>query len=257
MDFEIIDFHTHPFIVNEDNICAHKDVVAMDKDYTLKLMQSLGVSKFCGSVITTGRHYTFEELKANNDTALELRDYYGGAYIPGFHVHPKFLDESIKEIDRMNEKGVKLVGELVPYFHGYSSYDEVGVDEIIEYATEKDMIISFHSMGQDEMDNMVKRHKKTTFVAAHPGEYVELIRHLERAKMSENYYLDLSGYGIFRYGMLKKAISAMGAERILYGSDYPTCNPAMYLYGVLKDDLVTDTEKELILSKNAKRLLKI
>ena len=81
MDFEIIDFHTHPFIVNEDNICAHKDVVDMTADTTLALMKSLGVSKFCGSVITTGRHYTFEELKANNDTALKLKEYYGGKII--------------------------------------------------------------------------------------------------------------------------------------------------------------------------------
>lgn len=80
---------------------------------------------------------------------------------------------------------------------------------------------------------------------------------MERMKLSENYYLDVSGYGIFRHGMLRHAIDLFGAERFLYGSDYPTCNPGMYLGGVLLDNLITDSEKELILAKNAKRVLNI
>ena len=75
--------------------------------------------------------------------------------------------------------------------------------------------------------------------------------------MSENYYLDLSGYGMFRYGMLRKAIDSFGIDRILFGSDYPTCHPGMYLGGVLFDNLVTDTEKEKIFFENAKKLLKL
>ena len=69
---------------------------------------------------------------------------------------------------------------------------------------------------------------------------------IHRVKMSDNYYLDLSGYGIFRHGMLRHAIDEFGAERFLFGSDYPTCNPSMYIGGVLLDDLITDEEKELI-----------
>ena len=53
----------------------------------------------------------------------------------------------------------------------------------------------------------------------------------------------------------RRAIDTMGVDRILFGTDYPTCNPAMYLGGVLLDPLVTDAEKEKIFSLNAKRLL--
>jgi predicted TIM-barrel fold metal-dependent hydrolase len=104
---------------------------------------------------------------------------------------------------------------------------------------------------------MVKNHKDVVFVAAHPGEYGDFMRHVERMKMSENYYLDLSGYGLFRHGMLRRAIDEVGVERILFGSDFPTCSPAMYIGGVLLDELITDEEKEMIFSQNAKRLLKI
>lgn len=68
------------------------------------------------------------------------------------------------------------------------------------------MIVSIHSLGEDEMDRMVRAHPRLTVVAAHPGEYGEFLRHMERMKFSENYYLDTSGYGIFRHGMLRHAI---------------------------------------------------
>ena len=110
------------------------------------------------------------------------------------------------------------------------------------------MVVSMHSVEEeeDEMDELVRNHKDLTIVAAHPGEYHAFMRHLERMKISENYYLDLSGYGMFRHGMLRYGIDKFGAERFVFGSDYPTCNPGMYIGGVLLDNLITDAEKEKI-----------
>jgi predicted TIM-barrel fold metal-dependent hydrolase len=57
--------------------------------------------------------------------------------------------------------------------------------------------------------------------------------------------------------MLRRGIDTVGAHRFIFGSDFPTCNPAMFLGGILLDSTIKDEEKELILSKNIKRLLKI
>ncbi len=43
-------------------------------------------------------------------------------YVPGFHIHPGYVEESLKEIDRMHQKGIKLIGELVPYMDGWNDY---------------------------------------------------------------------------------------------------------------------------------------
>ena len=196
-------------------------------------------------------------IKELNDTSLKLRDYYKGFYIPGFHVHSDFVKESCEEIDRMKGEGVNLIGELVPYFWGQRKYDTPGMNEITDYATEKNMIISFHPIENDDIDGWVYKHPNTTFVAAHPNEYGDFMRHIERMKKLDNYYLDLSGYGVFREGMLRRAIDEVGVDRILFGSDYPTCNMAMYVGSVVLDELITDTEKEKILYLNAKRLLNI
>lgn len=260
MDFEIIDFHTHPFLSPGTNICSHQDYCPMDPGRTRSEMETLGVAKICGSVIglpqgVPAEADIWERLLACNDEALRLQALYGGFYIPGFHVHPGYVRESCAEIERMHKLGVRLIGELVPYMHGWTDYASPAFSEILDTARQYSMIVSFHSMNEDAMDQMVAQHPDVIFVAAHPGEYGEFMRHMERMKTSENYYLDLSGYGIFRYGMLRHAIDTFGPERFLFGSDFPTCNTAMYIGGVLLDPRITDREKELIFFQNAKRLL--
>ena len=112
-------------------------------------------------------------------------------------------------------------------------------------------------MGNTAMDEMVKRHPNLVIVGAHPNEYDILMRHVERTKLSDNYYIDISGTGVTRYGALRRLIDNVGADRLIFGTDFPTCNPAMWIGAVLNDRLITDDEKEKILSLNAKRLLGI
>lgn len=259
MDFEIIDFHAHPFADPAHNICKHQDVVSMTEQTVVELYRQLGISKVCGSVIELGNNDDrWVKIKANNDQALKLRELYGDFYVPGFHIHPDYVEESIGEIRRMSKCGVRLIGELVPYIDDWSvGYDSENLSILLDEAGRQNMIVSFHPQDDDAVDAMVKGHPDVIFVAAHPNEYPTLVRHFERMKYSDNYYLDISGLGIHRYGMLRRAIDTMGADRILFGTDYPTCNPAIYIGGVLLDPLVTDAEKEKIFSLNAKRLLNL
>ena len=262
MKYEIIDFHTHPFTDSSNNICSHKAYCHMSIENTATYLKGLGISKICGTVICSNKGHSpaiyaneWEAIADSNRCVLELRELYGDFYIPGFHVHPGYVKESCDEIEKMSRLGVRLIGELVPYYHGWEDYSCKEFDEILDVATSYNMVVNFHSMDLDQMDTMVKKHPKTIFVAAHPGEYPNYSRHLERMKLSENYHLDLSGTGLFRHGMLRHGIDEFGAERFLFGSDYPTCNPAMFLGGVCLDTLITEREKALILSGNAKRLL--
>ena len=260
MDYKIIDFHTHPFLTDKTNICSHLEYANMSAKNTKRDFQKIGVVKICGSVIDRvppRQSTTFEHLRRLNDEAFALRDLYKGFYIPGIHVHPGFVKESIAEIERANRNGVKLIGELVPYMHGWENYACKEFSEILEVAAHYRMIVNFHSGGEDEMDEMVRNHKDVLFVAAHPGSAENFKRHLKRMEMSENYFLDLSGSGIMRHGLLRHGIDEFGAERFLFGSDYPTCNPAMFIGGVAFDFLITDNEKQKIFYQNAFKLLSL
>ena len=97
--FERIDFHTHPFLREETNICSHKEYCNMSAENTLKTMTELGVSKICGSVIGDGKRIapggnTWSVIRACNDEALALREltaiftYRDSMYTPTSFVNP-------------------------------------------------------------------------------------------------------------------------------------------------------------------------
>ena len=263
--YKIIDFHTHPFPTNDYNICSHIDNCNMSEQNTITDLKKLGIVKMCGSVIkkgvAQGTTPIWEEITDMNNKALEMAERSNGFYIPGFHVHPEYVKESIAEIERMNKLGVKLIGELVPYHHRWSDYSDKRFFEILEAAEHYKMILNFHALGVEEtflqMDEMVRRFKNLVIVGAHPSEGDCLRHHRIRFETSDNYYVDLSGGGLFRHGLLRHLIDDYGKEKILFGSDYPTCNPAMFVGGVALDFLISEEEKEYVFYKNAERILSI
>ena len=153
MTFEIIDFHTHPFLHEENNICDHQGVCALTSDSIIKEMRALGISRVCGSVIPKMRKEDktpWDAIQRANSDALALKERFGDFYIPGFHVHPAFIEESIEEIHRMHACGVHLIGELVPYI---CRWEDFGLDlasdafsAILDEAEKYGMTVSFQQV---------------------------------------------------------------------------------------------------------------
>ena len=259
-DFEIIDFHTHPFCNRETNICSYKKNYDMDYKKIPEVMRSFGISKMCGSHFYIDGRENFknvmERIQCENRAALKLRDEFDGFYYPGFHVHPDYVEESLAEIELMHKEGIRLIGELVPYIHEWKTYNHPGLDPILDLCAKYNIVVSFHEMNSDTATEMVKNHPDVMFVAAHPNEYDGVMMHLDRMKKYENVCLDISGTGIFRYHAIKHLVDRLGAERILFGTDYPVCNPGVYIGGLFTEGF-TDSQLEKMFSLNAKRLLGI
>lgn len=253
----VVDFHVHPFLNVEQSLCIYENTVPTDALEMKKHLQSFGVERVCGSVLRMDRTFDLLDL---NDAALRLRDVLGDFYLPGFHVHPALIDPSIREIERMHAAGVRLIGELVPYMHGWGNFADKPyvkeLNEILSAADAYQMVCSFHTMWEWPIDEVIAAHPQLSFVAAHPGERESVEKHIQRMKRFKNVYLDLSGTGIFRFGCIRRLVDAVGADRILFGTDYPICNPEMYIHAVLGERLGADAE-EAILFGNAKRLMRL
>ena len=131
-----------------------------------------------------------------------------------------------------------------------------GLQEILALAGEYGMVVSYHTMTeqQEQMEAMIAGNPGVTFVAAHPGEREYFLKHLQRLEKYENAYVDLSGTGLFRYGLVREGIRRAGAERFLFGTDYPITNPGMYVHAVLGEH-IGEEDRRLIFAGNAKRLL--
>lgn len=254
---KIIDFHVHPFCDKSELTCFYKQSMEFEGDFFKNDLITAGITKVCGSVIRfdgLNEKEGFDSIRQLNRNALLIKDRWGGFYIPGVHVHPEYVRESCDELEYMSQQGVKLVGELVPYLHGWSDYSSKTFGEILDVIGQLGMVVSYHSMDDEQMETMIKNHPKVTFVAAHPGDRDKYALHLERLKKYSNAYLDLSGTGLFRYGMLKHGVDMVGAEKILFGTDYPITNPHMYVQAV-EFEKIREEEKDLIFYKNAERLL--
>ena len=123
MNQTVIDFHTHPYLSGEEFLNFYPERFTPDPVQCRTDLERAGISKICGSVILKKPYRGeegFAQIRRCNQRAIELRELLGGFYVPGFHVHPDFVEESIAEIEEMHARGVRLIGELVPYLHGWS-----------------------------------------------------------------------------------------------------------------------------------------
>lgn len=257
MSFEIIDFHMHPYVTEEENSCLAHYAPVTKTDEIAPDLARCGITKFAGSVIERVDGTSFEPILRMNDHAYALRDRFAGAYIPGVHIHPNFVEESIREIKRAKENGVVLIGELVPYMMGWTDFCHENAMALYDYAQSLGMVVSAHSSGNwADMEKLAAAFPNLQIVYAHPGQRKDCAMHVELMKKYANVSLDISGTGLFRYGILAYLAKEVGAHRVLFGTDYPICNPAMQVAGVMYEDL-TDAQREMIFSGNAKRLLNL
>lgn len=252
-DFEIIDMHVHPFETASQCIGAYG--APADSDAFDAELRRAGADRYAGSVIERGPE-GFEWIRHLNRTALRLRDRYP-AYMPGIHVHGDFVEESCAELHAMNAEGVKLVGELVPYFLKTGTFDSPGMLAIFREMIELDMVASLHYVTREEAETLVREVPKLKMIFAHPGEPFSEWSSKERMKFvseHENVYMDLSGTGLFRWNFLRYFVDLYGAEKILFGSDLPICSAGMNVCGVLAEHM-TEEELRLIFAGNFKRLI--
>lgn len=250
--FEVIDAHIHPFLENEGaNIAAYGSPASPD-EFVAEL-KSLGISKVCGSVILR-KDCRMEDIREANRIALRFQNRYPDFYLPGIHVHGGFPEESCEEIETMVQKGVRWIGELVPYIMNTGEYNSPGMMRIFDLAQQLGIPVNLHDGWPAELiDPAVKQFPNLKLVLAHPGETGRAKERFEYMALHDNVYMDLSGTGLFRWNMLKYGVDLCGADRFLFGSDFPICSPGMNLFGVLSENL-SDAECRLIFSENFKRL---
>ena len=111
MNFEIIDFHTHPYTKLEQMLGSHREFIKNNPDDFGKELLRAGITRFAGSVISTLKEP--DAMKRCNDAVLSLKERYKDSYIPGFTVDARYVSESIEQIDRAMSNGINLIGELM------------------------------------------------------------------------------------------------------------------------------------------------
>ena len=185
--------------------------------------------------------------------------------------HPEFIgfitlhqdlseEEIINEVDWAINNGMKGI-KLHPDFQKFNIDDE-SVEKIYRAASGR-LPILFH-IGDDRYDyskpcrlvNMAKKYPNLTFIAAHFGGY----RCWDDANLYlglDNVYFDTcSSLPFIDAKKARELIDMHGADKFFFGTDFPMWDAKAELERFNSIPL-TDKEKEMILSGNIKRLLKL
>jgi len=211
-------------------------------------LRRAGISQACGSPVRRLDPDSFHEIRLLNDKALALRDRFPEFYIPGIQVHPRFPDESCQEIERCcGGENVRWIGELVGYMMGYGcEYATERALVIIRSAREFDAVVNLHCHDLEVVDQLCTAIPDLKLVLAHPGGgKEEFLSRLAKVAEFPNLHLDISGSGIDRYGLLRRAVDVAGSEKLLFGTDYPINNPFVYTQGVLFESLSEEANRAI------------
>lgn len=200
-----------------------------------------------------------QQFRRDNDVLLRALDHARGRALGFVYLNPNFTDESLKELDRCVRDG-PMVG--VKLWVALRCHDK-RLDPIVERATELKAVVFQHTWLKttgnlpeestpNDIAQLAARHPKATLIAGHLGGKWE--RGIRAIRASRNIYAGISGSDPTA-GMVEMAVRELGAERVIYGSDFGGRSLASQLAKVYGAD-IPNGAKRLILGGNIRRLLR-
>ncbi len=255
----IFDCHVHG--PAEDGSLWQWNRVTRDAEDMIRYLRACGVDRAVVSCAGSQRSRTPEDLVTGNDVAYQLSQEHPDFVVPACLVNPNFPDESLAELDRAAQRGVRWIGELCGYIAGYPFTEEdgsatAGFHRVVERATELGMVLHLHA-GTVEMGHLAEAFPDATFVIAHVGDSVPLCtERIEMVADHPNVCLDISGHGHERMGILELAVERIGADRVLFASDFTINDPGGVVARV-QQAYISDEDREKVFHLNVERLLRM
>ena len=173
---------------------------------------------------------------------LRLDPWFGEACI-------RFLEKAVKEYPI---KGVKLH----PAHYTLYPYGDLTV-KLLRKAGDLGLPVLFHC-GDEMMclplqiGEAAGMCPETTMILAHMGGYAHVKDAVRMAQKYKNIYIDTSEVPVV--SSVRRVVKEVGADRVLFGSDAPCCDPMVEIEKVKLAGL-SEEEEELVFYKNAVRLM--
>jgi predicted TIM-barrel fold metal-dependent hydrolase len=244
----IIDMHAH--INTGERYLKKTSSGAVDK--LISEMDKTGVDVCAVNQLT-------DNMILDNDAVLKAARDHPNRLVPFAHINPgMYCNEGKKasaEIDRTLGK-LKLKGvKLHPEFDHFQMFDEV-MNELMEKIQGYGVPILFHSGGSFstplQIVYVAKSFPKIPVLLGHMGTDSFVHEAVPAAKLSENIYLETSIGAQLLF--IENAVHELGAERIVWGTDFPYGSPAVELKKIQTLD-ISKKQKKMILGENAAKIL--
>lgn len=265
MERKIIDFHTHAFpdkIAGKTiELLSKKGGIPAHTDGTVEglrtVLNDAGISLGVVLPVVT-RSEQFESITRFaaqiNEEENKLLSFGG--------IHPDTTDYK-KELKTLSDLGFRGI-KLHPDYQGVY-FDDIRYLRIIEYASELGLIIITHAgvdigfpdtvrCTPERALKVLREVKPEKLVLAHCGGW-RLWDEVMEKLAGEPVYMDTAySMGHIPEGLFVKLCRTHGVEKMLFATDCPWGNPKQDLEVFLSMSL-TEEEQEMILHRNAERLL--
>jgi predicted TIM-barrel fold metal-dependent hydrolase len=278
----IIDFHSHVFppqikknrgkYIERDPCFAilysNPDSKMATADELIASMDETGIDI---SVIVNIGWTTHELCVETNDYIIESVSRYPQKLVGFCAVQPQSPQAAAAEIERCANAGIRGVGELRPDIQLFDLGDEIVMEPLVEVLRKHQLILLTHAsepvghdypgkggITPDILYPFITSFPDLTIVCAHWGgglPFYALMPEVRQA-MSNVYFDTAASPFLYSPQVYNQVIQLVGADKILFGSDYPLLTQRRLLEEIKELDLPEET-KEIILSGNAQRLLDI
>jgi len=276
----IVDFHTHVFPARMrdhrdeysgrdplfERLYSNTKFKIADCDDLIARMDQDGVDR---SVLLNANWTSPEVCRETNDYIMDSVARHAGRLAGFCSLPPGNIDAAVAELERCIRGGIRGVGEMRPDFHGLVRGDEDTLDPVFDIMMRHRLMLMVHAsepvghqyvgkekITPDILERLITRFPEMTIICAHWGGGLPFYALMpEVAEALKNVYFDSSASPyLYRPEIFRHVADIAGADRILFGSDYPLIPPSRVLNQLRSLNLDADVE-DMILSGNALRLL--
>ncbi len=278
----VIDFHTHIFpprikqnrsaYINRDPCFALLYSSPKAKPATAdELIACMDKNEIDISVVLNIGWTKHELCMETNDYIMESVARYPKRLIGFGAIQPRQVGDALTELERGARGGLIGIGELRSDIQSFDLTNKDLMTPIVEELVKHKQILLTHAsepvghqypgkgrITPDVLYHFITNFPQLTMVCAHWGGGLPFFALMPEVKKAlRNVYFDTAA-SPFLYSpqIYQQAISLVGADKLLFGSDYRLLTPDRSLKEIKSLDLPEET-KRLILSGNAQKLLNI
>jgi predicted TIM-barrel fold metal-dependent hydrolase len=278
----IIDFHTHVFppeIKKYRNKYIERDpcfaILYSDPKARIatadELIASMDEAGVDISVILNIGWTTHELCVETNDYIIDAVSRYPQRLVGFGAVQPQSPKAATAEIERCAKAGIKGVGEMRPDIQLFDLCDEMIMNPLAEVLKANQLVLLLHAsepigheypgkggITPDILYPFITSFPDLTVVCAHWGgglPFYALMPEVKKA-MGNVYFDSAASPFLYTPQVYSQVIQLVGADRVLFGSDYPLLAPRRLLDEIEALGLAEESQSRL-LAGNALRLLGI
>jgi predicted TIM-barrel fold metal-dependent hydrolase len=279
----IIDCHTHlfPEKIRKNREIFFSDEPAFQKLYQSPKSQLIGAREMLASMdagqvdksVIFGFPWKDEKLfKRHNDYISEVVSRYPDRFI-GLGCFDPSIDGAAEETQRcLQEGGLSGIGELAFYQSGIEKASLARLEPVMEICRDRNLPVLIHTnepVGHQypgktpvtlaQIYRLIDTFPQNTIILAHWGGglfFFSLLKKQVKQRLHRVFFDTAASPYLYDANVYRLAIELVGADKILFGSDFPLLPPATY-FDEMKTAGLSNEEMQKICGGNAAELFNL